>query len=136
MCFGPVYGKLGVMIKCRRCDLLWTPARRLARFVIVEYPKRRHCLLMSAVLSLSALEIIELYGVRFTIEHRFKRAIGASGTYGHHRWLKDMLPLYTLPQRLLSRVKNLLWRNSSQNVKTDNGIQSHSLWLSALDLLG
>ncbi len=61
------------MIKYRTRDLLWKPAGRLVRFVIVEHPKRGHCLQMSTDLSLSALEIIELYGLRFKIEHGFKK---------------------------------------------------------------
>jgi len=89
----PVYGDHGIMIKYRTRDLLWKPAGRLVRFVIVEYPKRGHCLLMSTDLSLSALEIIELYGLRFKIEHGFKQAKGVIGTYGYHLWMQDMQPL-------------------------------------------
>lgn len=89
----PVYGDHGVMIKYRMRDLLWKPAGRMVRFVIVEYPKRGHCLLMSTDLSLSALQIIELYGLRFKIEHGFKQAKGVIGTYGYHLWMKDMQPL-------------------------------------------
>lgn len=89
----PVYGDHGVTIKYRVRDLLWKPAGRLVRFVIVEYPKRGHCTLMSTDLSLSALEIIELYGLRFKIEHSFKQAKGVIGTYGYHLWMQDMEPL-------------------------------------------
>lgn len=89
----PVYGDHDIMIKYRTRDLLWKPAGRLVRFVIVEYPKRGHCLLMSTDLSLSALEIIELYGLRFKIEQGFKQAKGVIGTYGYHLWMRDMQPL-------------------------------------------
>ena len=86
----PVYGDHGIMIKYRVRDLMWKPAGRLVRFVIVEYPKRGHCILMSTDLSLSALEIIELFGLRFKIEHGFEQAKGVIGTYGYHLWMQDL----------------------------------------------
>lgn len=89
----PVYGDHGTLIKFRTRDLLWKPAGCLVRFVIVEYPKRGHCTLMSTDLSLSALQIIELYGLRFKIEHGFKQAKGVIGTYDYHLWMQDMEPI-------------------------------------------
>ena len=54
------------------------------RFVIVEYPKRGHCPLMTTAPSLSALEIIKFHGLRFKraafrIEHGFKLVTGVVG---------------------------------------------------------
>ncbi len=89
----PIYGDKKVIIKFRVRDLLWKPAGRVVRFVIVEYPKRGHCTLMSTDLTLSALQIIELYGLRFKIEHSFKQAMGVVGSYDYHFWMQDMKPL-------------------------------------------
>jgi hypothetical protein len=70
----PAYGERNVILRYRVCDLLWRPARRLVRFVAVIHPTRGSCLLMCTDLSLSAVEIIRLYSLRFKIEHSFKQA--------------------------------------------------------------
>ncbi len=67
----PVYGEHDVTIEYRVCDLLWRPLGRLVRFVAVTRPTRGSCLLMCTDISLSAIEIIGLYGLRFKIEHSF-----------------------------------------------------------------
>jgi len=43
--------------------------------------------------SLSAIEIIRLYGLRFKIEHGFKQATRQIGSFAYHFWMKDMIPL-------------------------------------------
>jgi hypothetical protein len=86
----PVYGEQHVTIRFRVEDLLWRPAGRLVRFVAVLHPSRGACLLMSTDLSLSAIEIIRLYGLRFKIEHSFKQAVRVIGTYGYHFWMRNM----------------------------------------------
>src|SRR6516162_9400131 len=67
----PVYGERNVTLRCRVCDLLWRPAGRLVRFVAVIHPARGSCILMCTDPSLSAVEIIRLYGLRFKIECSF-----------------------------------------------------------------
>jgi len=89
----PVYGEHEAMIGYRVMDLLWRPAGRLVRFVAVTHPTRGSCLLMSTDTSLSALEIIRLYGLRFKIEHSFKQAVHQVGTFLYHFWMQDMKPL-------------------------------------------
>jgi hypothetical protein len=89
----PVYGEHNVTIRFRVCDLLWRPAGRLVRFVAVMHPSRGACLLMCTDLSLSAIEIIRLYGLRFKIEHSFKQAVGLIGSFAYHFWMRDMKPL-------------------------------------------
>src|SRR5262245_19004459 len=71
----PVYGEDKVMLRYRVCDLLWRPAGELVRFVAVIHPTRGPLLLMCTDLSLGAIDIIRLYGLRFKIEHCFKQAI-------------------------------------------------------------
>jgi hypothetical protein len=89
----PVYGERNVILRYRVCDLLWRPAGRLVRFVAVIHPTRGACLLMSTDLSLSAVEIIGLYGLRFKIEHSFKQAMRVIGAFAYHFWMLDMTPL-------------------------------------------
>ena len=89
----PVYGEHNVTIQYRVCDLLWRPAGRLVRFVAVIHPCRGRCLLMCTDLSLSAIEIIRLYGLRFKIEVSFKQAVRLIGSFAYHFWMQDMKPL-------------------------------------------
>ncbi len=89
----PVYGEKNVTLQYRICDLLWRPVGRLVRFVVVIHPTRGRCLLMSTDTSLSAIEIIRLYGLRFKIEHGFKQAVRVIGSFSYHFWMKKMKPL-------------------------------------------
>jgi hypothetical protein len=89
----PVYGEKDVTIAFRVCDLLWRPAGRTVRFVAVSHPTRGRCLLMSTDTSLTAVEIIHLYGLRFKIEHAFKQAVHVIGSFSYHFWMKAMKPL-------------------------------------------
>ncbi len=89
----PVYGEKNVTLEYRSCDLLWRPAARIVRFVAVIHPTRGRCLLMCTDTTLSALEIIGLYGLRFKIEHSFKQAVRVIGALSYHFWMKTMKPL-------------------------------------------
>src|SRR5215468_10648359 len=89
----PVYGEHKVMLRYRVCDLLWRPAGELVRFVAVIHPTRGPLLLMCTDLSLGAIDIIRLYGLRFKIEHSFKQAIRLIGSFAYHFWMKGMVPL-------------------------------------------
>jgi DDE superfamily endonuclease len=89
----PVYGEDNVTLRYRVCDLLWRPAGRLVRFVVVVHPTRGSCILMCTDTSLSAVDIIHLYGLRFKIECGFKQAVRQIGTFAYHFWMKDMTPL-------------------------------------------
>ena len=89
----PVYDEKGILIRVRCCDLLWRPAGRLVRFVLVEHPTRGRWILMCTDLTLEAVEIIRLYGLRFKIELGFKQATQVIGTFNYHFWMMDMKPL-------------------------------------------
>ena len=89
----PVYGERNVTLRYRVLDLLWRPAGLLVRFVAVIHTTRGACLLMCTDTSLSAIEIIRLYGLRFKIEHGFKQATRLIGSFAYHFWMKDMIPL-------------------------------------------
>ena len=88
-----VYGESKVIIQYRVRDLLWRPAGRLVRFVVVMHPTRGACILMCTDTSLSAVDIIHLYGLRFKIECSFKQAVRQIGSFAYHFWMKDMTPL-------------------------------------------
>ncbi len=89
----PVYGEKGVTLTFRVCDLLWKPAGTIVRFVLVNHPTRGKCILMSTDISLSAENLIYLYGLRFKIEHTFKQSVRVVGVFSYHFWMKDMTPL-------------------------------------------
>src|SRR3974377_1552087 len=74
-------------------DLMWRPVGRLGRFVAVIPPTRGGILLMSTDLTLCALDIISIYGLRFKIEHMFRQAVRLIGSFFYHFWMMDMTPL-------------------------------------------
>jgi len=86
----PVYGETNIMIRIRSCELLWRPAGRLVRFVLVEHPVRGRLVLMSTDLTLAPVDVVRLYGLRFKIEFGFKQAAHVIGAYDYHFWMADM----------------------------------------------
>ena len=48
---------------------------------------------MTTMLSLTPLQVIELYGYRFKIEVSFKQALYTLGTYAYHFWMMHMTPI-------------------------------------------
>lgn len=89
----PVYGEKAVTIRFRTLDLLWRPVGIMVRFVLVVHPTRGAMILMCTDLTLSALEIICIYGLRFKIEVAFKQALRTLGAYAYHFWMRAMTPI-------------------------------------------
>jgi hypothetical protein len=89
----PVYGEKGVTLRFRTADLLWRPVGILVRFVVVLHPQRGAILLMSTDLTLPALDVIRIYGLRFKIEVSFKQALHVIGAYAYHFRMAVMTPL-------------------------------------------
>ncbi len=88
----PIYGEKDVTLKYRVMDLLWRPIGLLVRFVLVLHPTRGRKILLSTDMSLGALQIIDIFGIRFKIEVSFKQAIYTIGTYCYHFWMAAMTP--------------------------------------------
>ena len=89
----PVYGDSDVMVRFRVLDLLWKPLGRIVRFCIVHHPVRGTIFRLSTDTSLTALEILQLYGYRFKIELGFRQAVHVIGAYAYHFWMLGMKPL-------------------------------------------
>jgi hypothetical protein len=70
-------------------DLLWRPAKRKVRFVLVRIGNTPF-VLMSADLTLTAEEIITLYGNRFKIETGFDDLKNDMGGFAYHFWTKAL----------------------------------------------
>ncbi len=89
----PVYGESNVMLRYLVADLLWRPVGHLIRFVIVKHPTRGTVFLVCTDLTMSPLDIIQLYGYRFKIEVGFRQAVHVIGAYAYHFWMMAMKPL-------------------------------------------
>jgi hypothetical protein len=87
----PLYGERGVQIFWRSLDLLWKPVGMPVRFVWVLHPSRGRIILMTTDTTLSPLEVIRLYGLRFKIELSFKQSLRVLGTYAYHFWMMAMV---------------------------------------------
>ena len=89
----PVYGEKAVTLRFRTADLLWRPVGILVRFVVVLHPQRGAILLLCTDLTLPALDVIRIYGLRFKIEVSFKQALHVIGAYADHFGMAAMTPL-------------------------------------------
>jgi len=87
-----LYGEV-ICVRYACFDLLWRPAGKMVRFVLLEHPSKGRIILMSSDLSLPAEDVIGLYSLRFKIEVTFRQAIHSVGAFGYHFWMVTMRPL-------------------------------------------
>jgi hypothetical protein len=108
----PVYGEKNVILRFRTADLLWRPVGILVRFVAVLHPQRGAILLMCTDLTLSPMDIIRIYGLRFKIEVSFKQALHVIGAYAYHFWMAAMTPLRRLSGNQYLHRKSQAYRDA------------------------
>lgn len=85
-----IYGKMQE-IEYYCIDLLWgVKLYKKLRFVLVKMKNYKPCILVSTSLSISAIEIIELYSYRFKIEIGFKTMKKVVFGFCYHFWSKHM----------------------------------------------
>jgi len=85
----PVYGDDEIEILYATTELLWKPLGIIVKFVFVK-SQRGKIILMTTDLSLSPMDVIRSYGLRFKIEVSIKTAVHRFGTFCYHFWLKSM----------------------------------------------
>ena len=84
-----IYGKLSD-VRYYSCDLLWgKKLYRELRFVLAEY-NGMQSILVSTDLTLSPVEIIELYALRFKIENCFREFKQQFEGFSYHFWTKHI----------------------------------------------
>ena len=85
------YGKRAT-VAVRTVDLVLRRVGLMVRFVLVKHPVRGNVILVTTDLTLTALQIVEAYSLRFKIEVSFKQSIHTIGAYVYHFWSKAMKP--------------------------------------------
>jgi hypothetical protein len=84
----PLYGETGVTLLYKEVVLLWRPLEGPVKFILVRHPHRGKgaVFLMTTDLTLSPLDVIMAYGLRFKIEVAFKSAVHSIGSFAYRFW--------------------------------------------------
>lgn len=85
-----VYGEKKVVVSYLILDALLRPHKLKVRFLLVIHPHRGKIILLSTDRSLTAMQLIRSYALRFKIELSFKQSIQVIGSYAYHFWMKGM----------------------------------------------
>ena len=88
----PMPGNNKLIIRYCVIQLFWKPAGQLVNFVLVIHPEKGNAIVMSTDLTLSPMDAIFCYSIRFKIEVAFKQAVHQIGAFMYRFWLKIMKP--------------------------------------------
>lgn len=88
----PMPGNNKLIIQYCVIPLFWKPAGQLVNFVFVIHPEKGNAIVMSTDLTLSPVDAIFCYSVRFKIEVAFKQAVHQIGAFMYRFWLRIMKP--------------------------------------------
>jgi hypothetical protein len=89
----PLPGNSKIIIEYCAMQLLWRPLGDYVQFVFVRHPEKGLSVSMSSDLTISPLDIILIYLLRFKIEVTFKQAVHQIGVFRYRFWLKMMPPI-------------------------------------------
>lgn len=82
----------GVVIEYCRIELVWKPFGDLVLFLLTRHPTKGEGIVMSTDRTVSALDLIALYCLRFKIEVLFKQAVHQIGAFLYRFWIKSIAP--------------------------------------------
>ena len=88
----PLPGNHNLMIEYSKIELFWRPFGGMTQFVFTKHPTRGNAIVMSTDLTLSPVDMIFIYTLRFKIEVMFKQAVHQIGSFLYRFWLKSMPP--------------------------------------------
>jgi hypothetical protein len=86
----PIYQEKSTKIKYHEENLLMRGMDFLVKYVFVIHPVRGKIILISTDLTLPAIKIIHIYGLRFKIEVGFKSSVHVIGAFCYRFWMKAM----------------------------------------------
>jgi hypothetical protein len=82
----------GVTLEYCCIELFWKPFGDLVLFVLTRHPTKGEAIVMSTDRTISPLDLIALYGLRFKIEVFFKQAVHQVGAFLYRFWIKSIAP--------------------------------------------
>jgi hypothetical protein len=82
----------GVVIEYCRIELVWKPFGDLVLFLLTRHPTKGEGIVMSTDRTVSPLDLIALYCLRFKIEVLFKQAVHQIGAFLYRFWIKSIKP--------------------------------------------
>jgi hypothetical protein len=107
----PMYDEKKAIVDYLVINVLLRPFALKVRIVLVNHHARGKIILLSTDLSLSAVQIIRTYSLRYKIELSFKQGIHTLGTYAYHFWMKSMEKIKRCSSDQLVYVKNALYQS-------------------------
>jgi hypothetical protein len=82
----------GIVIEYCCIELIWKPFGDLVLFLLTRHPTKGEGIIMSTDRTVSPLDLIALYCLRFKIEVLFKQAVHQIGAFLYRFWIKSIEP--------------------------------------------